>query len=490
MSPRMCVSMVAAAVLGVSACGTSTQGTGGGPDAGGDTGRLSSGDSGRLQGQEQQGGDGSSGGCTGLACQVHACSGGGSTTLSGVVLDPAGKNPLYDIAVFVPNATPQPFTAGASCAPCADIYTGSPITSALTDADGKFTLTGVPDGKDIPLVIQIGKWRRQMTIANVASCTDNPQPMGTLTLPSSHGPKDDIPMIAISTGGSDTLECLLSRIGLDASEYSAGGTVGASAGHVQIFQGGAGYTGQNGVVPNTSPPGPQSYEALWDTTADLMKYDILMLSCEGEETKDTNQAALNDYASAGGRVFASHYHYAWFNTGPFGGQNLATWTPGDNQIGPGGDGNVDGTIVTTLPNGQSFPKGVALNEWLTNVGALTAGELPIAQTKHNADVSAANTPSQTWILADSQSGAPGAALYFSFNTPTTAAPAAQCGRVVYSDLHVGAASGDTPSMPVPAECASGDLSPQEKALEFMLFDLSSCVTPNSQPPTAPPPVAK
>ena len=129
-------------------------------------------------------------------------------------------------------------------------------------------------------------------------------------------------------------------------------------------------------------------------------------------------------------------------------------------------------------------------------------------------------------------------MYFSFDTPvngeatdageTDGGPPTYCGRAVYSDLHLGSNAQSTPDIPSldtsndvmatnepcggvtnppcggmgqpacirepdcifaaagqppPMGCAANstdggpgiDLSPQEKALEFMIFDLSSCV---------------
>src|SRR5262249_47022201 len=93
--------------------------------------------------------------CTGLECQINPCSAGVHPTITGTIYDPAGKNPLYGVVAYVPNSLPQPFTRGASCHSCSDLYTGDPIVAAVSDPKGRFTLENAPDGADIPLVIQV-----------------------------------------------------------------------------------------------------------------------------------------------------------------------------------------------------------------------------------------------------------------------------------------------------------------------------------------------
>jgi hypothetical protein len=171
-----------------------------------------------------------------------------------------------------------------------------------------------------------------------------------------------------------------------------------------------------------------------------------------------NQQVLFDYAAAGGRAFASHFHYSWFNTGPFSSHNLATWTTGSNDIG-----TINADVVTTAWDGVTpFVRGQALHDWLADpkVNALVNNLLPIQVARHNADVTMANTPSQPWLVVD---GATTQAQDFTFDTPFDVDAGAQCGRIAYSDMHVGAASGDYGTdTTVPKGCANGALSPRRR----------------------------
>jgi hypothetical protein len=461
---------------------------------GGDGGLVTAGNNGMMFGAGDDGGDAAVDlpRCIVATNQcVASCPSNSATTVSGQVFDPAGKNPLYGITVYIPSTPPGPLPEGAGCYTCSALYqSGNGIAFAVTDADGKFTISGVPDGQNIPLVVQVGKWRMQYVLPQVNKCADNAATTAVtkiaapavLRLPKNRT-EGDIPNIAISTGGADSLECLLSRIGVDKSEYGPGAT---GAGRLHIFQ------GTNGA--NTTPAAPVASRDLWDTKADLMQFDLTLLVCEGAETSNMDQQALYDYTQAGGRVFASHFHYSWFNKGPFAAQNLAQWTPTAEQYAV----DPNALIETTLPSGAAFPRGEAMKEWMMNVNALTNGEFHIVQARHNAVVTAANTVSTPWIVTDTSAKPPSQTEYFSFDTPFGTAAAEQCGRVVYSDLHVGAASGDyggyQDNIPrgaiVPSGCATNDLSSQEKALEFMLFDLSGCITPPDQGAGGIPVIAK
>ncbi len=399
---------------------------------------------------------------------------------------------------------------GANACSCGALYSSGSVVSTSTAEDGSFTLPNAPVG-NVPLVLQVGKWRRVVHI-NTTACSNNPQPDKSLTLPSmipAGDTDDNIPDIAVSTGDADSLECLLLRIGLPASEYVAGvGTPGG--GHVHVFSGGAGADDFDPVGEAEDPPmtgAPQSYTALWQTQAQLMPYDVVLLSCEGGETYNANPPALEAYLNAGGRVFASHYHYAWFS-GPMEsgqsyaapadwGNHLAAWSVDDGGLD---DGNAIGGIIDTTLNGSStaFPKGVSLKKFLTNTNALgqsgvAPGELSIFSPRYDSVVTATDTPSQAWITSDSSAAMAGSTMYFSFDTPVANAPMVEgvptyCGRAVFSGLHVGGDpntnDGVTEGTPPPGGCDNTDLSPQEKALEFMLFDLSSCVIPDTM---APPP---
>jgi hypothetical protein len=487
---------------GGSSGGSGSGGSGGG--SGSSSGVVGFGDDGGSSGGH---GDGGTVCPAGLQCNVQ-CSGGGTTSIKGAVYDPAKRNPIYGVAVYVPASPLQPLPkgvpTGSDACSCEALYKSGAVVATTTGVDGTFELDNAPVGSAVPLVVQIGKWRKQYTI-DVTACQPNQQQDKTLLLPNSVPPGDtntNMPDIAVSTGSADSLECLMTRIGLPPTEYVAGTATG---GHIHVYSGGNPAGGLGGAPePTPFPAAPESDTSLWDTSDHMMPYDIVLLSCEGDETYNAIPANLETYLNAGGRAFASHFHYAWFSGALTSGQtytppmdwgtNLATWA-GD---GIDGDGPVAGTIVQTL-NGSTkpFPKGVILDQWLQLVMALgqngvPTGDLSIYDPRYNAVVAATNVHSQPWITSPAQSGTGTSTMYFSFDTPVDApdapdgGPPSYCGRAVFSDLHVGSNPATNDSVddgtPAPDGCADGALSPQEDALEFMLFDLSSCVIPDTVEP--------
>ena len=446
---------------------------------------------------------GSSGADQGMCAAGHcACAPGNTTTIEGYVYDPAGKNPLYNVSVYVPDpASPLPNldSVPVACG-CTQLFPAKVLaTGAPTDATGHFVIDCAPSGM-VSVVVQTGKWRRQYD--GLAVTPNQPNKLMNLRLPANSA-EGSLPNIAISTGASDSFECLPLRMGVSASEYVSGS---AKTGHIHI------YTGFNGGA--LAQGSVESYQTLWDTQAHLNEHDVVILSCEGQETtggtpgKAVDAAAqgyLMNYANAGGRVFASHFQYSWFNSGPFntGANKLATWVTGMQHVDD--TQAVPGVIDTTLSSGAAFPEGAALGQWLNNVGALSANQLPIWFARRNIQA-LVQPPSTEWIhLAASVTQAPSAPQYFSADTPLGgAAGSAVCGRIVYSDLHVSGGPGmnapnvapDYPAAQgsggnsgmnmhggvVPTGCASHPLTPQEEALEFMLFDLSSCLVPIGQNP--------
>src|SRR4051812_43681483 len=118
-------------------------------------------------------GSGASGPCVNLQCQQVKCVDGASTTLTGTVFTPSGELPLYNVTVYVPNKELDPIVDGASCSTCDASVSGSPVVAGITDTAGHFRLENVPTGDDIPLVMQVGKWRRKVTLPRVEPCTEN-----------------------------------------------------------------------------------------------------------------------------------------------------------------------------------------------------------------------------------------------------------------------------------------------------------------------------
>jgi hypothetical protein len=480
-------------------------------------------------------------------------------------MDPGSVNPLYNVLVYVPNDPTdpglQPFAvrSGSTCDVCGASAAGSPLVTTNTSTDGTFTLSGVPVGSNIKLVIQLGRWRRQFQVNIPNPCTANtvtgtgsdatgPIPIqnGVLTMPKNKS-EGDIPFTAVVTGDADAMECVLWKMGIDAAEFTnPGGT-----GRINLVQGSghgpgpladrstvcacggvgpacttanAGCTktgggastcqcenlGGGAVIDGNTPSEMVLFQGENDAGGNdaggndagaqhpVSNYDMTILSCQSWPWGPANQPSLNhyqelvNYANNGGRLFASHFSDVYLTTG--GAQNAfdgtAHWT--QSTVPP--NSAAKDTFVDTNP--ADNPKAAAFAAWLANPPSAIsptpawmmspANDPTVVIDQVKSDTTGVVAPTQQWMFISPQDDGNSAnfvPLFFSFNTPIKAANDAQCGRGLFSDFHVtpndmaGDGLNGTHGLVFPAECGSRTMTAQEKVLEFMIFDLGSCVAP-------------
>jgi hypothetical protein len=434
--------------------------------------------------------DGSAGpACVGLQCEVKSCGGNPSLTqIKGFVMDPAGKNPLYGITVYIPvdptGALPA-FTAGASTATCGGAGSITAVTSTTTAPDGSFTLTGVPSGlglpsgNGIPIVMQSGKWRREIFLDHVTSCASN-NTIGTgasdtnckagiaaadctMRLPKNQTDgwnwttstynKADMPKMAIVSGGADPFECLLLKIGIDPNEFGSRSLPAQKPRAAHFFES----PDSTAMIFSNRDQGQALYNA---SPSILPEYDVVMLPCEGGENDKlgtrsnaaqpaggrsaiTPPVGVNPYASminymnVGGRAFATHFSYYWLE---FPSKYTYVAGPASANWGAVATWNHAGTPNDPLPAtvNQAFTGGSAFAQWLVNVSGGTLGNVAIHAPRHDlSDTLGAFT--QDWLNASDNGATPSDySPLITFDTPYPSAMPVppQYGRVVFSDFHV------------------------------------------------------
>jgi hypothetical protein len=425
--------------------------------------------------------------CVNLCTKRPQCDGGVQTSVSGTVLAGASAwtgltpDPVPNVLVYIPNAPLQTFAPGAACRRCGADVSGSPLVSTYSNFDGTFTLNNVPAGTSIPIVIQLGRWRRQFTF-NIPACASTS--VGSLHMPRNQS-EGDIPLTAISTGNLDPLECVLLKMGVDQAEF----TPDSGTGRIHVYGGGPlDITGLRGPG-STAGAATRQEPALLDTGGTFMNYDQILLPCWGNPNTPKTAAELANlisYADSGGHFFATHYSYLWLvGNGEF--NNVAQWHPDYYNPYP--------TVVTwtlnvstAVPPQPPAPYAGTFAKWLNYVGALSNSgatlppnpQVSITNPRHDADAVAGG--SVDWIDGTDPVNNNALVQHFTFNTPVGAST--QCGHAIFSDFHVADIASAPNGVVFPAECTT-TFTAQEKVLEFMVWDLSSCVGPPT-PPTCTP----
>ncbi len=394
-------------------------------------------------------------GCVGLQCQVAQCDNGGDTVLTGRLFAPNGHDPVPGAFVYVPNLGLPEFPVGVACDLCGDI--AGAATSTQTAYDGTFTLGKVPAGDQIPVVFQLGRFRRVVNMT-VAPCQTQSPPKDTgvdgVRLPKRDAEldgNDSVPKIALATGDWDQIECVLKRMGLEQFDL---------------------YDDRGGAPPPTKG----TLEQLLTDPAKLQGYNILVVNCTNNQFESVVGQAqvkknLFDFVSKGGRLYATDWAYDIVD-------QIPQFTPymcfqPDNGVQamcsmqPQSPGVADS--VENYDN-QATILDPQLAEWLTLFPGVINNQKQVPVLFSFVVVSdvASDTmsfPTKVWVEGPAKSyGTKPMTVTFDYN---------QCGRVHYSTYNT-EPNGVVPDNERFPNCVLS-FSPQERILEYLVFEIATCI---------------
>ncbi|MBC8141500.1 MAG: hypothetical protein H7Y38_08675 [Armatimonadetes bacterium] len=250
-------------------------------------------------------------------------------TVTGRVLAPNGTTAINDALVYVPVNQSRGRQAEAV------------IVQTRTNANGDFTLTGVPVGETV-VVISKGQW----LIRNVVTVTADDTTALSATQATLPITGTGAARIAVIEGQYDNMEDVLAKLGLGEVE--------------------------NGALK----PGTQRFDlyedgdALFADSARLNGYDIVFVNCGASESILENPTAINNlraFVQNGGNLYCTDLAYDFIEQSVpeaidfFGSDGTPTATAEDFAIAEVGDSGVASNADVQDTN---------LRDWLSARGAL------------------------------------------------------------------------------------------------------------------------
>jgi hypothetical protein len=397
---------------------------------------------------------------------------GASTLITGTVTAPNGTDPISNAQVYVAVKTGA-FSTTVSCELC-DQPIDQLAANTVTGADGSFSLDlgSLAPASQVALTINKGRFRRT-TMVTVSPCATTKAGAPATELPGKAGQGSDIPKIAVASGNKDQLDTVLVSMGLDAA---------------------VGFDCFEGRKPSTNPMYPlkaltspcgsrgtlQPIENLLTNESMLESYNLLFLSCAPGKFKSLTTAQqmsiaanVKTWVQKGGRLFATDNSYDY----------VAQAFPSDVGF-LNGDGTVDAADVGVggvYPNPPVSYQGVVndktLVAWLASVGALPAGTSTLSLNGYLDHWSVIQSvPMSTTDVVDatnaqaypagSTTAGPAMSYPQTVKFDVAGADGSACGRTIYTSYHT-----------LETTTSTSKLSPQERILEYLMFEAGSCLGP-------------